>query len=308
MKHVFPQWVRADLRKLQNVLKSQDFQVEVLKNDPVWLENWLYQNWYSKLSQEDKQKNTKNTVDLPQQPLPLLYQAALYNPNDTFESGWQVQKVFPDFSVEAVRKDQLRVLSPTEYFIENHPGKFPKPEDMLKVSSKRYYLADGFWHLHSPNFDPHHLKSLLRIYWNLDVGGAVPLVRQWSKIVNNGKPSAFKIMADAEGFDRSDVAVAYLPLDSFKEIRRYLLSIHQKLLPWLRHTRPPLTKRLLKGISWAEDPKSNRSFGQLRCQIMAKAILENPRKIDDLNIFISILMENCSKFGLNLYRPHRNLS
>jgi len=69
--------------------------------------------------------------------------------------------------------------------------------------------------------------------------------------------------------------VLYLPLDVLTEIRPQLDDLVLDLQPFLSNAVPALTLRIARGASLAQNPADGRSFGEHRCSLVARSVIDS---------------------------------
>lgn len=72
-----------------------------------------------------------------------------------------------------------------------------------------------------------------------------------------------------------DATVLYLPLDALTDIRPQLDELVVDLQPFLANTVPALTLRIARGASLAQNPADGRSFGEHRCGLVARSVIDS---------------------------------
>ena len=72
-----------------------------------------------------------------------------------------------------------------------------------------------------------------------------------------------------------DATVLYLPLDVLTEVRPQLDELVVDLQPFLANTVPALTLRIARGASLAQNPADGRSFGEHRCSLVARSVIDS---------------------------------
>ena len=198
----------------------------------------------------------------------------------TWDSGWIVESVGSTrhllswngvgFSARPplVRSGTAPVApgSPCEVFV---------PKDRRKLFPGWYFLlGDEAW----PSLNAAHTDAI-RIYWNVSSSGAPTLVRLLSKQLNDARlPFRCKVVDTPDGYGRADSAVLYLPKDRFDEASDQLLSILRAIAPHLTDQVPMFTKRIAPGVGIAEDPDNGSSFGEHRCQLVARGLWQAHRE------------------------------
>jgi hypothetical protein len=114
----------------------------------------------------------------------------------------------------------------------------------------------------------------LRLYWNVNAGGALVLTRIATEILNRlPVPFRLKVLLDAS-IARRDAAVLYLPLGQWLIARDIVGPVLRQLedTGGLEATTPLFTKMLRPGVGLAEDPQMGLSFGMHRSGLLARSL------------------------------------
>ncbi|HEX9781539.1 MAG TPA: lanthionine synthetase LanC family protein [Opitutaceae bacterium] len=134
--------------------------------------------------------------------------------------------------------------------------------------SPGYYMAVGDHPLEEVD------GSIIRVYWNLDISGAIPFVRLGTKLLNEaGIPFRLKVISTPTAFARCDAGVLYFRRCDFDSAAHILASMHAEIQGSLKPAVPAFTKTLRPGLALAENPPGGESFGLHRCQLLADALI-----------------------------------
>jgi hypothetical protein len=140
------------------------------------------------------------------------------------------------------------------------------PKELLRASPG-FYMA-----LAERPFD--ESEGLLRLYWNLTPAGAVPFVREATRLVNEaGFGARLKVANDPRLYDRADAAVLYMPRAEALQGAGLVRELHAVVAPQLGPAVPAFTRRLAAGVGLAEDPGGGQSFGQSRCNLVSDGLV-----------------------------------
>jgi hypothetical protein len=121
---------------------------------------------------------------------------------------------------------------------------------------------------------------VVRLYWHLRSRTAPHLV----KAIGEGLrhiPYRLKVLRDPAEYRRADAGVLYLPAHCFDLAGETIAEIHLRLRHELRGEVPLFTRALGSGLGLAEDPGDLHSFGQHRCDLVARGLLAAHRQGDD---------------------------
>ena len=134
-----------------------------------------------------------------------------------------------------------------------------------------FYLFFGATEDASPAADPR-----VRLYWHLTACGAPLFVATVSTVLNEaGIPFVAKTLSDPAQYCRADAGVLYLAVSDLPRVRGELGAIHHELRPVLRPNTPLWTRMLRPGLAIACDPGTGASFGQMLCDVVARALVDD---------------------------------
>lgn len=117
-------------------------------------------------------------------------------------------------------------------------------------------------------------QGLVRVYFALTPSGAPIAMKTLTESLNVGCiPFRLKMLADTASYGRADSAVLYLSADCLSDAATYLIPAFHELAPTLRNAAPLFTRPLATGIALAEEPTAEDSFGQHRCDLIARGLI-----------------------------------
>jgi len=142
------------------------------------------------------------------------------------------------------------------------------PKELLGIAPGFYMAMSD---IEMPDF---HGADVVRFYWNLRAEGAVRLMQELTRELNGARlPFRFKVVNDRAAFSRCDAAVLYVPKSDYPAVAEIVERIHPKISERLNERVPAFTKRLARGLGFAEDPGSQHdSFGMHRCRLLAEGM------------------------------------
>jgi type III HopA1-like effector protein len=197
------------------------------------------------------------------------------NGKGTWDSGWEIRKIERGGKELAVYKDGLTIfVRPGQFSVQDN---FIEAGKTVKVMMTKEYraLSPGFYMaIGDAESDSEGKNSqLIRIYWNIMPSGASQLMKYVTMELNGLQvPFRFKILNNPRHFPRADAAVLYIKKYYLRKSREGLQKIYKKTKASLNPSIPLFAKRLCPGISLAEDPNNNQSFGENRCYVFAQAL------------------------------------
>jgi hypothetical protein len=155
-----------------------------------------------------------------------------------------------------------------------------------------YYMANGNTALKEQPF-------IARIYWNISSDGAISLLKSLTTELNRENiPFQFKILKNEDQYTRADAGVLYMDKGDIRTAANALSTIYVQIKSFLKPSVPLFTRKLMPGISLAEDPSSGESFGQQRSRLFAEAICD----IHSKNIF---MLEDKIRQVRKYFRTHK---
>ena len=95
-----------------------------------------------------------------------------------------------------------------------------------------------------------------------------------SELNNINLPFQFKILNNSNYFTRSDAAVLYIDKLNIKDMSLIFIKNTSRNQTLSKSATPLFAKKLVPGLSLAEDPNNGESFGQNRSRILAEALYE----------------------------------
>ncbi len=115
-----------------------------------------------------------------------------------------------------------------------------------------------------------------RYYWHLTSDAAAPFIAAATSILNAGSaPFTLKVLRNPNEYNRADAGVLYVGRRHAPELGDAVRRIHEAVAARLRPETPLLTHRLADGLAVAEAPPSSSSYGQHRCQLVARALWQS---------------------------------
>lgn len=193
----------------------------------------------------------------------------------TWDPGWEVLKIENGGNIIVAQKEELTLWVPLPRFSPNGDAIAIGEKGKLRTSKEFRGFLPGFYMAigDKSEIDGDNNINIVRIYWNIQQSGAANLMRELTKEINkNDMPFKFKILNSPSYFPRADSAVLYLNKQFLQNFRDMIATIYEHVKIFLNSLTPLFAKRLVSGISLAEDPNGGQSFGQNRSKILAEAI------------------------------------
>jgi hypothetical protein len=229
----------------------------------------LYADWYA-IPVAPAEAPTALPHDLAQ-----MFRA-VHAASDPWEDGWVAESVGRAGELVAVRDGERIVLERPDYVATARPGMMAHPGDDLLVPARRDHIdaEAGWWFTHSDGWRLEEMQEpLVRLYWNVGVGGVAALVRVLTAAMLHGAERwMLKCALAPQAYVRADTAVLFLPWHAIEGVRESVDRSRAALSRVLRSETPPLALRIGPGVGVADDPGTGESFGQHRCRLVAEAV------------------------------------
>jgi hypothetical protein len=224
------------------------------------------------------------------------------------EDGWAVCKIENEEIVAQKNGLQLRVpsdqCSPPEgsTIVPGMLVRVQLPKEFLQMSPG-FYVALG-----NEQLTPDSASQVVRLYWNLTSGAAVPFTRVTTSLLNNiSLPFHLKLLRNPDLYTRCDAAVLYILRKDYQAVVEVLSKIYAAVSSELRQGTPAFTKILAPGLALAESPASTQSFGEHRCTLLANAmVLAYEQGSKSMSDRMAAVVEGFRLAQLNLEAPFLN--
>jgi hypothetical protein len=232
---------------------------------------------------------------------------------ERWEEGWQVQQFLPNGQVYAQKRGASRAFWPGEFLTRAGHGMAPQPGTPIAVFFARESrtLQPGFYFVfgETPG-DQQDDYSAVRYYWNVQRAGAAPLLRSLTAALNKYQtPFKLKIVNHPAMIGRTDAAILYVGRRFYRIAAEIAADTHAAIAGDLGDAVPLFTRRLAPGLSFAEDPGTQESFGMARCRLFAEGLLlafQEGQRLPEQRL--DRIRRHFAASGTSLDRPHLNLS
>ncbi|MDF1695978.1 MAG: T3SS effector HopA1 family protein [Saprospiraceae bacterium] len=188
---------------------------------------------------------------------------------------WRVYALDQQGNAFVEKNGEVRQLLPNSYEYVKEGETQLQTNSMVHIKRPKEHrdLQPTFYHLNSEELMPLG-EEIGRFYWNIEPEGAKYLVEHVSEIFNRYKvPFMFKCTNHPDLYSRTDGAVLYILRKQYRIASRLVRMVVQKMKPYLKTEVPLFTRKLTNGLSYAEDPGMNQSFGMSRSELIAKGIV-----------------------------------
>jgi hypothetical protein len=194
-----------------------------------------------------------------------------------WEPGWDVQAIEPDGALIVRRAGEaLAVWAPLESFRPTAGDGGVGTTGRLRIGKELremlpgFYMALGDADAAGDGAD----GPLARFYWHLTADAAPAWIAAITRCLNNRAiPFRAKVLSDPGSYTRADAGVLYVGRAHLPEALAAIPEVHRAVARGLRGATPMFTKRLTRGLGYADDPGGGQSFGQHRCDLVAEALL-----------------------------------
>lgn len=192
-----------------------------------------------------------------------------------WDPGWQICALHS--SAIGLMKDGLTVYVPSEDSLV-HRGRplTTGATASLRHLKESFNRSPGFYTVYGDEpLGATTTGGLLRLYWNVGSTGADEFVRAVTRRLNGARiPFNLKVLDDPARYTRCDSAVLYIDKESYTEFNTdHAKHILGCIADHLTSSVPALTKQIAAGVSVAENPTRQESFGSDRCNVLAKAMI-----------------------------------
>lgn len=144
----------------------------------------------------------------------------------------------------------------------------------------------------------------VRLYWNIDAGGAVPFVHEMSSRFDRLRvPFQAKVPVHPDGFARTDTGVLYLADEDVDFVSDAVAAAYGALRPFVHDDVPLFALKLARGLAFAESPNTGDSFGMHRCDLIAEGLVRaHERGAADDEARLAVVRERLVEYGLDVER------
>ena len=225
------------------------------------------------------------------------------------EPGWIVRNVEDGRVV--VQRDGLSVwvgrdetyAAPDEDLRTGDQCHVHFPKELLKLFPD-FYMALG-----NRGLTQNPAPAVVRFYWNLQSGGAAPLLAAATQTLNSAQiPFHLKVLGDAGLYSRCDAGVLYVEKFDYPRVAHAVRCMYAGLSKYLKPATPVFTKHLAPGLALAEEPPdSTESFGTNRCGLLAEGLIRAyEQTIEPLPARMDVVAKIFGDAGVSLKSPFLN--
>ncbi len=193
---------------------------------------------------------------------------------DGHDPFWRIYAVDQQGNTYVEKNGEVRQLYPNTYEFANASETTPQVNSMVNITRAKEHrdVHPTFYHVNSEELMPVG-EEIGRFYWNIEPDGMKLLIEQITETFNRYRvPFMFKCTNNPEWYNRADGAVLYILRKQFRIASKLLKQVVAKVKAYLKNEVPLFTQPLCPGLSYAEDPGMNQSFGMSRSELIAEGI------------------------------------
>jgi hypothetical protein len=232
-----------------------------------------------------------------------------------FDDNWLVIEIDSAGAVSVSKYGVVRRIPPTEIFpdpgVAKHGSALPaRLGQLVTTLLPREYPEQGGFYFAFGEAVASSLESrpAVRFYWSVPVSAAVRLMAAVTHTLNSKAiPFVFKCPRRSTAYRRFDSGTLFIGKPWVAAAASALPKVYEAVADLLRPDVPLFTRQLRPGLSFAEDPGGNESFGMSRCRLLAEglwiAFVEGTHGTEaSLDVIERHLLQN----GIDLSRPYLN--
>ena len=231
----------------------------------------LYRYFYCGIEENTKPDRTSKTFVKEQNDFVQGLKKSVDKGRD-FDEGWTVIEKDNGSTVYTSKGFLRQCFLPGNYL---HSGGTPKPSQ-ITYFNPNFSFEDGayYFYVNGRTVGSFDGSFIVRFYFNVCANGVDELISMLSATFNDHNiPFYFKCPSHSSYFNRSDAAVLYINKRFTDYAFPLVRKVAHQLSDVLKSDVPMFSKRLFKGVGFAENPpRSDQSFGISRCELIASAI------------------------------------
>jgi len=226
------------------------------------------------------------------------------------EEPWVVVHAAPDGTVVATSGERSRSLRPGDYVLAGRPGAPAAPGEVVRTVGRldSHDVNRGLWWTFTAD-EPE--RPIGRVYLDLRPATAPRVVAEVTAALGAaGVRYQLKCPVEPVACERVDAMVLYHRLTDRAAVLAALQDRWARLGPLLDPAVPPLTCRVARGLSWADDDGGDRSFGEARCRALAAGLLGARDRWSELPApdRLALLADTLGRAGIDPAEPWRAAS
>jgi hypothetical protein len=240
---------------------------------------WLYREWYIAIDESASADTdagagagSASNPAVRRDTLDALLRACV-PASSVWETGWVATRVHRDGGCDAQRGQSIRTLRLGDFVNSARPGLPVVPGDALDVCARVDWIdtATAMWYLQSTHGPP--LAPLVRLYFSVRPDSVAAVLRVLTvALASHAMRFVLKCPLHPSHYLRADALVLYVERSSAAAAETLARQAAFETAGRLRSSRPALTRALAPGVSMADDPGPDTSFGEHRCRLLAPAV------------------------------------
>jgi hypothetical protein len=284
--------LHADGQRFAPYADAQAFDTASAHGDPRVdaLQQYLYQHHYAAF---DPSATGVSAVWQPDATAPLV------------SGPWRVLEQLHDGALMAQCGTLVRRLEPGEYLFDGVPARAGR-HNLVTRQRPRWstQLDKAFQYLFgAAESDVCTDEAMVRYYFAPRAGQLGQLVTALQCMLDEARiPFSLKYPLEPQALSRRDAVVLYVGARHACSTHTRLATLASDLDRWLRPVHALWTQPLLPGLSFAQDPQGDLSFGESRCRALAQGMLD-AAKADDGDV-LSHVQASFEAAGIDWHAPH----
>jgi hypothetical protein len=284
--------LHADGHPFAPYADAQAFDVRSSHDDPrvAALQQHLYQQHYAAFD--------PSAINPP-----AVWQPAAEPP--LISGPWRVLEQWPDGALMAQRGTLVRRLEPGEYLFDGVPARAGRHSVVTRQRPRwSRQLDPAFQYLFGETeSDACTDEAMVRYYFAPHAEQLGPLVTTLQRTLDQARlPFSLKYPLEPQSLSRRDAVVLYVGARHAYLSHARLAGLAPELGRWLRPVHALWTLPLLPGLSFAQDPESDLSFGESRCRALAQGMLDAAEACD--GDVLSHVRASFEAAGIDWHAPH----
>ncbi|SDH91847.1 hypothetical protein SAMN05421505_12662 [Sinosporangium album] len=226
-----------------------------------------------------------------------------------FVGGWRAERATDLGGVIASRGGLLRHIPRAGYTVPARPGLPARPGDALlaRVAWTWCDSDHGFWHTRRGPWPPPGADRLTRTYLNVTFDGVPAAIEVLTTMLAGHRDMPYQIKTPLSGAHggRADAVVLYLGAPDAAALAGELPDAARRLAGVLRPACPRFTDPVAPGVGQAQGPLGGASFGQVRCDLLARTWRAAPPGVRrDAETLTSAIARGFADAGVDPARPY----
>ncbi len=218
---------------------------------------------------------------------------------------WQVLEQLRDGALIAQCGSLVRRLEPGEYLFDGTPARAGRRSVIMRQRPRwSRQLDPAFQYLFGETeSDACTDEAMVRYYFAPQPAQLGRLVTCLQHALDQARlPFSLKYPLEPQALSRRDAVVLYVGARHAHALHARLAALLPEFSRWLRPVHALWTEALSPGLSFAQDPAGDLSFGESRCRALAQGMLDAARANDD--DALSHVQASFAAAGIDWQAPH----